>query len=93
MLHAITGPAAVIREVAKRVCQSPGAVCLLAAHSAEATHVIAMRGGAASFDCGAFIQRVAAATGGRGGGRPDRAEGKLPEGIDWVAVAQAGLDG
>jgi alanyl-tRNA synthetase len=92
VIFAFDGPAAVMRDVAKRMCQQPDAICLLAAHTAEGTQVIAARGESASFDCGAFMKRVAKSTGGRGGGRPDRAEGKLPSGIDWPTVARSNLE-
>jgi alanyl-tRNA synthetase len=40
--------------------------------------VVVQRGRSASFDCGAWLKSVATAHGGRGGGRADRAEGRLP---------------
>jgi alanyl-tRNA synthetase len=40
--------------------------------------VVVQRGAASSFDCGAWLKRTAAEHGGRGGGRPERAEGRLP---------------
>ena len=40
-------------------------------------------------DCGALVKRAAAHAGGRGGGRPDRAEGRLPAGSDWATVLAA----
>jgi alanyl-tRNA synthetase len=92
VIFAIDGPATVMRDVARRICQQPDAVCLLAAHTTDATQVIVARGEHASFDCGAFMKRVATSTGGRGGGRPDRAEGKLPPGMDWPSVARSNLD-
>ena len=39
--------------------------------------VVVQRGASASFDCGAWLKAAAAKNGGRGGGRPERAEGKL----------------
>jgi alanyl-tRNA synthetase len=51
-----------------------------AAAAADRT-VVVQRGATASFDCGAWLKRVAAAHGGRGGGRPERAEGRLPSGL------------
>jgi alanyl-tRNA synthetase len=47
------------------------------------------RGAESDFDCGAFVKRVAAAHGGRGGGRPEAAEGRLPAAVDWVATASS----
>lgn len=40
--------------------------------------VIVQRGSSATFDCGAWLKETAARLGGRGGGRPERAEGRLP---------------
>jgi alanyl-tRNA synthetase len=43
--------------------------------------IVVQRGSSASFDCGAWLKAVAAAhrdQGARGGGRPERAEGRLP---------------
>jgi alanyl-tRNA synthetase len=51
--------------------------------------VLAARGAESDFDCGAFVKRVAAAHGGRGGGRPETAEGRLPAAIDWMSAAVA----
>ncbi len=92
LVAAIDGPVAVIREVAKRVADSPDHVALLAAHDEEATHVVLQRGQTNSFDCAAFMQRLAARTGGRGGGRPPRAEGRLPPGVAWARVVAELLD-
>jgi len=39
--------------------------------------VVVQRGAASRFDCGAWLKRVASEHGGRGGGRPERAEGRL----------------
>ncbi len=42
--------------------------------------VVVQRGTTAAFDCGAWLKAKAQAAGGRGGGRPERAEGRLPNG-------------
>jgi alanyl-tRNA synthetase len=77
-----------LRVVAKRVTEA-GLVALLAARGAEGQHVLAARPASSSFDCGALIKKAAAASGGRGGGRPEMAEGRLPPGADWQALARA----
>lgn len=52
--------------------------------------VIVQRGAsAAAFDCGAFIQAQAKARSGRGGGRPERAEGRFPRGTSLEVIATA----
>jgi alanyl-tRNA synthetase len=50
--------------------------------------VVVQRGASTSFDCGAWLKRVAAAHGGRGGGRPERAEGRLSAALSPEAVAE-----
>ncbi len=48
--------------------------------------VLVARATASPFDCGAFLKRAAAKAGGRGGGRPERAAGRLPATTDWTAL-------
>ncbi len=67
-----------LRILAKRITAVPGRAVVLAAVGADAIHVLAARAPGADLDCGAIIKQLAAAHGGRGGGSPDRAEGKLP---------------
>lgn len=50
---------------------------VLAAPAGDAFHVIAARGPDGRTDCGALFRALAATCGGRGGGRPERAEGRL----------------
>jgi alanyl-tRNA synthetase len=68
-----------LRVLAGRLAARPDvvAVCLSRADGAEYA-VVVQRGSASSFDCGAWLKKTAAAHGGRGGGRPERAEGRLP---------------
>jgi len=49
--------------------------------------IVVERGAAASFDCGAWLKATAQRLGGRGGGRPEHAEGKLPGSVDWASAA------
>src|SRR5262249_24909135 len=59
-------------------------------------HVVAVRGAGSDFDCGAFVKRVSAQHGGRGGGRAENAEGRLPaRAVDpatWRALTVPELD-
>lgn len=80
------------RVVASRIASHPEAVALIGAPTDGGLHVVVMRGEASAFDCGAFLKAAARATGGRGGGRPERAEGRLPADADWDAVARAAED-
>ena len=50
-------------------------------------HVVLTRAAGSSLDCGALWKQLAARVGGRGGGRADRAEGRLTARVDdWPAL-------
>ncbi|MBS2016161.1 MAG: alanyl-tRNA editing protein [Deltaproteobacteria bacterium] len=51
--------------------------------------LVVARGKDAKLDCGAFVQAQARARGGRGGGRPERAEGRFPRGTSVEVLAAA----
>ena len=78
-----------LRALATRITAQPGAVAFLAGRGADGIAVLVARGSAATFDCGAFLKKAAAAAGGRGGGRPERAEGRLPAGADWTGLVES----
>jgi alanyl-tRNA synthetase len=80
-----------LRAVAARITAHPEGVALLAGKTGEGLLAIVARGSNSTFDCGAFLRHVAAAAGGRGGGRPERAEGRLPTGASWEALVSAAL--
>ena len=50
-----------------------------------ATTLLYHRAGSA-FDAGAKLKALTALAGGKGGGRPERAEGRLPAGADLPAL-------
>ena len=76
-----------LRAVAKRVTQEDGLVAFLAAREGDGQRVLVARSGAGSaFDCGRFLKAACAASGGRGGGNPERAEGRVPGHADWLAL-------
>jgi alanyl-tRNA synthetase len=83
-----------LRTVGARVTaeRSAGAA-FIAARAEGGTSVLVARGASSTFDCGAFLKRAAAASGGRGGGKPDRAEGRLPAEVDWPALVNDLLRG
>jgi alanyl-tRNA synthetase len=54
--------------------------------------LVVQRGADAKLDCGAFVQAQAKARGGRGGGRPERAEGRFPRGTSLEALAEAAAE-
>lgn len=80
------------RALASRLARRPDVVALVATReSPEADlQVVVERGPGAAFDCGAWLKATAARHGGRGGGRPDRAEGRLPGHLDWSLVSREG---
>lgn len=70
-----------LRTLAGRLTQRPDVVAICAAPEGDGLAIVVQRGAAAtSFDCGAWLKAKAAATGGRGGGRAERAEGRLSRG-------------
>jgi len=83
---------AMLRTLAGRLATRADVVAFCAAPDAGGDKgepgltVVVQRGAGARFDCGAWLKRVAAAHGGRGGGRPERAEGRLPAGPDGVSL-------
>ncbi|HEY1559100.1 MAG TPA: alanyl-tRNA editing protein [Kofleriaceae bacterium] len=86
VVAAIPGDADLLRSVAAKLVAA-GRDALLAAADDTGTTVVLFRAGAASLDCGALWKQLAARFGGRGGGRADRAEGRLAAPIaDWPAV-------
>jgi alanyl-tRNA synthetase len=71
---------AMLRTLAGRLAARPDVVAIAAApdaSSASDAAVVVQRGEKAAFDCGAWLKSAAAKVGGRGGGRPERAEGRL----------------
>lgn len=83
-------PIEYLRAVASEICRSPQAVALIFGRCPEGVRVVLERGaGVVGFEAGATMKRLAAATGGRGGGRPDRAEGLLPPGPALSAAVES----
>jgi alanyl-tRNA synthetase len=78
-----------LRALATRITGAPSAVAFLAGRSADGLAVLVARGSASTFDCGGFLKKAAAQSGGRGEGRPERAEGRLPRDADWPALVAA----
>jgi alanyl-tRNA synthetase len=95
LVAASTGPfvvaaledAEMLKAVASRITTSPDRVAVLAGRSDDGWRVTVSRNPASGFDCGAFVKLAAARAGGRGGGRPEHAEGKVPASVDWPALA------
>lgn len=77
------------KGVAAHLAKEGSLVAVVAVRLEEGLHTIVARGPGASRDCGALLQKLAQAAGGRGGGRPERAEGRLPPGVDLEAAVRA----
>jgi alanyl-tRNA synthetase len=85
------GDVPLLRNVAQQLCSQPAQVALLAAPQENDWVVVMTRGKASSFDCGGLMKRLVTATGGQGGGRQDRAEGRLPQKGSWPALVKKHL--
>ena len=84
-------PRPLLVSIADRIISQPHRAALLAAPGADGTSVLVLRGENSTFDCGSFLKAAASICEGRGGGRPERAEGRLPSGVDWPEVARKAL--
>ncbi|HJL06108.1 MAG TPA: alanyl-tRNA editing protein [Polyangiaceae bacterium LLY-WYZ-15_(1-7)] len=80
-----------VRQVATRWASEGAREAVLAAPTEGGLHVVAARGPESELDCGALVKALAKRLGGGGGGRPERAEGRLkaPADLDLAAA----LDG
>ncbi len=68
-----------------------GRDALLAVRVDDGMQVVLFRAAGSTLDCGALFKQLSARYGGRGGGKPDRAEGKLATQVDWAAaIAELG---
>lgn len=83
----VEGGPELLRTLAARLTAvHPEVVAVLAGRGPEGRAVVVARGTGSGFDCGAFVQRLAAATGGRGGGRAEQAEGRVPLAGAWAEL-------
>lgn len=88
VIAALPGDAELLRTVAAKLTAA-GRDALLAAPDDSGTTVVLFRAAGSTLDCGALWKKLAAVSGGRGGGRPDRAEGRLAAAIaDWPAAVR-----
>jgi alanyl-tRNA synthetase len=80
-----------LRTLASALARRPDVVAFVATRdeSSGELQVAIERGASAStFDAGKWLKALTARHGGRGGGRAERAEGRLPAAIDWPALVR-----
>jgi alanyl-tRNA synthetase len=83
VIATIPSDAELLRSVAAKLAAAGRDAILCAPDDGGAT-VVVMRASSSTLDCGALWKQLAAKLGGRGGGRADRAEGRLTTAItDW----------
>lgn len=80
-----------LRAIAGRLVREGHAV-LLGGARADGISLLATRGDGSMIDCGALLRRVVELGGGRGGGKPERAEGRLPPGVAFAELASVALE-
>jgi alanyl-tRNA synthetase len=86
IVAALPGEAELLRGVAAKLVAAGRDAILAAPDDAGAT-VVLFRAGGSALDCGALWKQLQARLGGRGGGRADRAEGRLAAPVgDWAAL-------
>lgn len=90
VIATIPGDAELVRSVAAKLAGA-GRDAILAAPDGEGFHVVLFRGTGSALDCGALWKQLAARAGGRGGGKAERAEGRLAQGGDWAALVDSVL--
>ncbi len=80
-----------LRALASELTKDARVVALLEGSDDASGEVVLVvqRGAEAKLDCGAFVMAQARERGGRGGGRPERAEGRFPRGTSLEALATA----
>ena len=87
---AVDADVPLMKLVAERLATGSRLVALAAARE-DGTDVLITRGPEGEVACGDLLREVAKAAGGRGGGRPQHAQGRLPVGVDWVTAVRDGL--
>ncbi len=86
VIAAIPGDPELLRSVGAKLV-SAGRDALLCAPDETGAFVVLFRAAGSTLDCGALWKQLAAQRGGRGGGRADRAEGRLAAPVtDWAAL-------
>ncbi len=94
MIGSIPGAdAALLKQLSQQVLsRRSNAVVLLAGIGDENLSVLIARGEDSDFDCGRVMKILGEQNNGRGGGRPELAQGRLPIGAKWEEMVQAALE-
>ena len=82
-----------LRTLAGRLASRPDVVAFCASPDERAGgdwSIVVQRGTGTPFDCGAWLKAVTSEHGGRGGGRPERAEGRLPRVVSLEKLVAKG---
>ena len=90
VIATIPGDAELVRSIAAKL-SAAGRDALLAAPDGDGLHVVLFRAPGSTIDCGALFKQLSARAGGRGGGKAERAEGRLATAIDWASTVEAML--
>jgi alanyl-tRNA synthetase len=91
VIAAVPGDAELLRSVAAKLAGA-GRDAILCAPEEGGASVVMMRASGSSLDCAALWKQLAAKLGGRGGGRAERAEGRLTVAIvDWPAIVSGAM--
>ena len=86
VIATVPGDPELLRSVAAKLVAA-GRDALLAAPDDTGATIVLFRAAGSTLDCGALFKRLTARVPGRGGGRADRAEGRLGSPIaDWPAL-------
>ena len=86
VIATLPGDAELLRGVAAKLVAA-GRDAILASPDDSGVTVVLFRAQGSTLDCGALWKQLAARAGGRGGGRADRAEGRLASPItDWATL-------
>jgi alanyl-tRNA synthetase len=80
------GGAELARSVAAELTREGARLAIVGARTSEGVHLVVARGPSSTENAGAIVKAICAAASGKGGGRPERAEGRLPSDADLAAV-------
>ncbi|MBI5532334.1 MAG: alanyl-tRNA editing protein [Deltaproteobacteria bacterium] len=76
-----------LRALARAIASRADAVAVVGARDASGDwQVVVERGSRAKFDAGQWFKQQVASVGARGGGRADRAEGRVPASVEWTGA-------